>query len=173
MQYSNNKYMCVIPTNIAPHYSSSISKNTGKHITYSNKNDVKLLIDIKWFGHITDFSTLTHEKEAKITTDKNMCHLLLDTVGLTKDFNLFCTTKNEIDCISYIDEKDIYSLYYIKMPDTETKYVPSNYTYYFLLDCSGSMEGTKISQARYALKLFFNSLDEGCRFNIYMFGSNF
>lgn len=41
----------------------------------------------------------------------------------------------------------------------------------FVLDCSGSMEGPSIEQARLALALCLKSLSEGDRFNICRFGS--
>jgi Ca-activated chloride channel family protein len=41
----------------------------------------------------------------------------------------------------------------------------------FVLDCSGSMEGPSMEQARRALALCLKSLDEGDRFNICRFGS--
>jgi Uncharacterized protein containing a von Willebrand factor type A (vWA) domain len=173
MKYFDNKYMCIIPTNIAPHYSSNISSNRGKMIKYSDKSNTKLSIDIKWFGNILYFATLTHKNEAKILPGEDAYYLSLDTIGLTHDFNLCCITENIINCINYTDGKDIYGFYYIKMRDIESKYVPENCTYYFLIDCSGSMSGMKISQAIDSLKLFFNSLDEGCLFNIYMFGTEF
>lgn len=43
----------------------------------------------------------------------------------------------------------------------------------FLLDCSGSMEGPSIDQAKRALALCLKCLNEGDRFNICCFGSSF
>ncbi len=43
----------------------------------------------------------------------------------------------------------------------------------FVLDRSGSMEGTSIHEATNALQLCLRSLREGCRFNIVGFGSSF
>jgi Ca-activated chloride channel family protein len=43
----------------------------------------------------------------------------------------------------------------------------------FLLDCSGSMEGSSIHEARQALELSLRSLEEGDRFNIVRFGSRY
>jgi Ca-activated chloride channel family protein len=44
---------------------------------------------------------------------------------------------------------------------------------FFVLDCSGSMRGDSIVQARRALELCLRSLSEGDRFNICRFGSGF
>jgi Ca-activated chloride channel family protein len=43
----------------------------------------------------------------------------------------------------------------------------------FLLDCSGSMEGDSILQAKTALEIFLKALKEGTRFNLYRFGSRY
>ena len=43
----------------------------------------------------------------------------------------------------------------------------------FLLDCSGSMQGSSISEAKKALDVFIRGLSQGMAFNIYRFGSSF
>ena len=43
----------------------------------------------------------------------------------------------------------------------------------FLIDRSGSMQGSSIAEVRNALQLCLRSLTEGCRFNIVSFGSRF
>jgi hypothetical protein len=102
-----------------------------------------------------------------------MYHISLKTVGLTKNFNLYCNAKNNINCISYDDGKYIYSMYYIKTKDTELKYNPNNHTYYFLMQLNRSMLGIKNHTLLDSLALLFNSLDSGCYFNIYTFDDNF
>src|SRR3972149_10663677 len=42
-----------------------------------------------------------------------------------------------------------------------------------VLDCSGSMSGNSITEAKKALEVFLKGLEEGMRFNIYRFGSSF
>ncbi|MFH1025684.1 MAG: VIT domain-containing protein, partial [Nitrospirota bacterium] len=43
----------------------------------------------------------------------------------------------------------------------------------FVLDCSGSMQGESINEARTALKIMIGALHLGTMFNIYLFGSSF
>ena len=43
----------------------------------------------------------------------------------------------------------------------------------FLVDCSGSMRGTRIQQAERCMKYFVQSIPEGTKFNIVRFGSTF
>ena len=43
----------------------------------------------------------------------------------------------------------------------------------FVVDCSGSMNGVRIKQAKLCLDLFIRSLPIGCYFNVIRFGSNY
>ncbi|HNQ35890.1 MAG TPA: VIT domain-containing protein, partial [bacterium] len=43
----------------------------------------------------------------------------------------------------------------------------------FILDCSGSMSGSSIAEAKKALEICLKSMDAGSYFNIYRFGSSF
>ncbi|GAM27020.1 hypothetical protein SAMD00019534_101950 [Acytostelium subglobosum LB1] len=45
--------------------------------------------------------------------------------------------------------------------------------YIFLVDCSGSMSGSVIEQAKLALEILMRSLTERSKFNIWLFGSDF
>jgi hypothetical protein len=49
----------------------------------------------------------------------------------------------------------------------------ANREYIFLIDRSGSMQGTPIKLAVQALKVFLHSLPLGCFVNVYSFGSKF
>lgn len=180
IKYDGEKYSLIIPTNIAPHYSSntkSTSTSSLSNIKYSNKNETVFNVDIKWTSSndITEFRTLTHISDAVIKKESNCCQLTLKTVGLTQDFNLFCKTKTDIDVMCNDDGKNIYSCYYIKLDEQETKCDPSTFTNIFVLDCSGSMfyDRTKIIQALEALRLFFMSLTIGSYYNIIIFGTSY
>ncbi|EAY13404.1 von Willebrand factor type A domain containing protein [Trichomonas vaginalis G3] len=54
----------------------------------------------------------------------------------------------------------------------ETK-VHSNSEFYFIIDCSGSMSGSCIQNAKLCLNIFMHSLPIGCRFSIIKFGSDY
>lgn len=45
--------------------------------------------------------------------------------------------------------------------------------YYFLIDCSGSMNGSRIDKAKKCLQIFIQSLPEDCNFKIIRFGSQY
>ena len=56
-------------------------------------------------------------------------------------------------------------------PSFETK-VETNSEYVFVVDCSGSMSGSRIRNAAKCMKIFIHSLPENCKFAIWRFGSN-
>jgi hypothetical protein len=45
--------------------------------------------------------------------------------------------------------------------------------FFFIVDCSGSMSGSKIDMTKEALELFIQSLPAACTFEIVLFGSRF
>ncbi|EAX94687.1 von Willebrand factor type A domain containing protein [Trichomonas vaginalis G3] len=51
--------------------------------------------------------------------------------------------------------------------------ITSNSEFYFIVDCSGSMTGSRILKAIECMRMFIQSLPVGCRFSIIKFGSNF
>ena len=59
------------------------------------------------------------------------------------------------------------------LPEFDEMDEPENAEVVFLVDCSGSMEGTSIEQTRKALELCIRTLNKGDQFNICCFGSNF
>lgn len=59
------------------------------------------------------------------------------------------------------------------LPELGADTAPTPQEIVFLLDCSGSMQGSSITQARAALELCLRSLRNGDRFNIWRFGSTF
>ena len=50
---------------------------------------------------------------------------------------------------------------------------PINSDFIFIVDCSGSMSGSRIQNASECLSIFLHSLPIGCNFNIIMFDSNY
>lgn len=97
------------------------------------------------------------------------------TVALDRDFILNITPKEISPNLAYCcpDKFDAGWIAYIQfMPEVISgKATPKNIT--FLLDCSGSMEGVNIEQAKSALLLLLASLQEGDHFNLVAYGSNY
>ncbi|EAY11623.1 von Willebrand factor type A domain containing protein [Trichomonas vaginalis G3] len=45
--------------------------------------------------------------------------------------------------------------------------------FYFIIDCSGSMSGSRIENAKFCLNILIHSLPIGCRFSIIQFGNSY
>jgi uncharacterized protein YegL len=171
MVYDNDAYKLVIPTHIAPHYTPvAINLKSDELTSNIDTQNVVLNIDIVWntSNTITECYSLTDT--CQIDTKDKKSIISMRTTGLTHDFNLFCKTDKMMDCICYDDSEYIYSEYYIKLPAKESK---SDNVNIFVLDISGSMEGTKLEQAKQALKLFMRSLDKSTMYNIITFSDDF
>ncbi|MDR1385029.1 MAG: VWA domain-containing protein [Planctomycetaceae bacterium] len=92
------------------------------------------------------------------------------------DFRLLFDTQNgEISSriLSYRpkNDEDGYFLLMSSPKITSEKNKPIAKTVVFVLDCSGSMSGNKIEQARESLKFVLDKLNEGDKFNIITFNS--
>lgn len=163
--YESNHYKLVVPTTIADHYSPN-----GKSKTYST--NATCTIDVTWFSTntITDIKSLSHP-QTQITQHSNYASVNLTSDKLVNDWNLLCKTKHNIDAQYYEEDKYIYSSYFIKY-DTK-KQIVNQLTNIFVIDCSGSMSGNKIEQAKNALTLFLKSLDTNTKYNIITFGDEY
>ncbi len=114
--------------------------------------------------------SLTGRGEAEVS-------LGCESVRMDRDFILYLARETGIS--SAWREKDTKYTYYqadICLPAEDKEQSPAekeHREFIFVLDCSGSMEGDSINHARRALEVCLKALEEGCRFNIYRFGSNF
>jgi len=62
----------------------------------------------------------------------------------------------------------------VYVPRTSSQAQPEvHHEFVFIVDCSGSMGGVRITEARRAMKLFLMSLPPTCEFNIVRFGSSY
>ena len=114
--------------------------------------DVICAYDRNDFEYTFDGSILTIDK-------KPLCPIIL----LTK-------LETEIPQLIQNDLHDEYSVISV-IPHFLNQTVNSDFI--FLVDCSGSMSGSRIRNASECLSIFLHSLPVGCKFNVIMFGSNY
>jgi hypothetical protein len=84
---------------------------------------------------------------------------------------LIITTELVSEEVSEYFEEDGFACVNIFMRELKTGV--DNNEFIFVVDCSGSMGGKRIEQARFCLDLFIRSLPEDCYFNIVRFGSRY
>lgn len=103
------------------------------------------------------------------------------SMGLDRDFVLELERVSARGAVSYASrhangERAVLLRFYPELPAPQG--APGNPAHdpaevVFVLDCSGSMQGSSIREAKQALELCLRTLEEGDRFNIVRFGSRF
>jgi hypothetical protein len=162
----------VLPTNIAPHYVSPGAKPHSHYPSYSTSSNYDFSLRLGWqtASKFTNFTSPTNELTFLDDTETHKTvHCL--TKPSSGDVVICVKTDAATVLYDYHDESnnDHYLMLARQVPDVDVDLTPK--TYHFLLDRSGSMSGTKITQALDALKLFIRSIPEGSYFNVISFGS--
>jgi Ca-activated chloride channel family protein len=165
-----------IPLVVAPRYENhpTPENNRIQPVIGENHTVVHLQVEIKEFSPIQKLSSPSHRIQCSINGEKATVELALDNEKADSDFVLEiilaeCST-------SYTYSEGDFTLVQINPNISETKEVAekkSPTTFGFLLDHSGSMEGSKLFQAKQALKLCLRQLSSGDKFMIVAFDDQF
>ena len=163
----DNKIKIIIPTLVTPRYASKETYN----LNYGKVNytvDFNINID----RMLNKKSIYSPSHNIKIIDDEKIEVLDYD---MSKDFKLEIELKNELNSYgSYFTTTDKNKVVYLSfMPEILDKYEDEEKEYIFLVDISGSMMGNKLEQTKNAVIQCLHQLDEGDKFNIIPFESNF
>lgn len=183
LEMRNGKYMFVLPTNIAPKYQlkSIVSivhdYNTEPEYDCDKENFYKFDVNVTWEsrGTIEKLESFTHASSCQFNGTDTSKSLSVEISPLDGDFNLAMTTRTEMYPLVYKfqDSTETYLMLAHKIIDKDVD-LQCDTEYVFLVDRSGSMDGTKMTKTCEALELFLRSLpSEKCYFNIVSFGSNY
>ena len=115
-------------------------------------------------------SVNTNDLEFQTTKDPETNNL---TISSNKIKNSNC--KIELKCSKPISSEAYFSSSYgsvLVIPPSEFSTHQNNSDFVFIIDCSGSMSGSRIKSARECLGIFVKSLPKDCCFEIIRFGSN-
>ncbi|KAK8895738.1 von Willebrand factor A domain-containing protein 5A [Tritrichomonas musculus] len=117
-------------------------------------------------------STKIKSSEGIITYKDN--HLIMQPFNLEKKFELTFEFNSPIKSSSFKSKIDQYNYTCLSLlPKSKESNFVLKQEIYLLIDCSGSMHGSKISNAQIALENFLKSLPKNCYFNILRFGTSF
>ncbi|CAF3613170.1 unnamed protein product [Rotaria sp. Silwood1] len=172
----------VVPTTIAPRYSpshKSIASPGETQVKYAESvpYTIEFMCQVeKLDQHIASVSSPSHP----IKIDCNNEDMLLVTLSqqdtaLDRDIIVDIELSDiRSNTIAAIDNSAVMISFIPNEQDCRRDLNNAMNEFFFVIDCSGSMEGDdKIGLARKAMLLFLKSLPVNCRFNIIRFGSHF
>eukprot|EP01137_Pigoraptor_chileana_P018478 Opistho-2@78016 len=166
----------VLPTAVAPRYSPAGETDPIPSITYSGgKSPYALKLDllIEMPLGITAVTSPTHAITYKRTNDHlGEASLTFSTTSMDRDLVVLVATPSahEHRAVFESDGTDTAAMVTLvprfELDDVKTEII-------FVIDRSGSMEGSQIAQAANAMRIFLRSLPPDCYFNIVGFGSSY
>lgn len=175
----------LLPTTISPRYIPQNMKDEEGipiqdiiHPVYADKvpYGLSICLDIHGRGEIAAIDSPSHSITTRFNEDPIKVELSVQTVAMDRDFIL---------TIRYIKEFQNRAFYWIKKDEkfVQLDFSPALEAYntegdhtreiIFVLDCSGSMNGSSIEEAKSALVVFLRGMEKGMHFNICRFGSTF
>lgn len=166
----DNQIQVLIPTLVPPKYNCKITDK----LSYGKVNyTVDFNINVSKNLGISEITSDSHK--LNLTEDESNTKIEVLNYDMSKDFKLNIGLKEELSSNALVNKnregEDI--LYLSFMPEITDSYEDSEKEYIFLVDISGSMYGDKLEQTKNAVIGCLKQLDEGDRFNIIPFESNF
>jgi Ca-activated chloride channel family protein len=132
---------------------------------------LSLSIDFEGGAEVTAVECASHPVRVRVEGRQAHVELCGDDVQLDQDFvvSFMMSEGQATSAQAARDDRNDLVLMFEASPPDDARRPPVEAI--FLIDRSGSMDGSSIVQARHALLLALNSLGEGDRFNVYGFGS--
>jgi len=115
----------------------------------------------------------------RIATDDNndTMHISLsaESARMDRDFILYVGYREGMKNRAYrfVDNDESFYMIDFSLDDEKEEATARRKEMIFLVDCSGSMQGDSITEAKKALQIIVRGLDSDTAFNIYRFGSKF
>jgi Ca-activated chloride channel homolog len=177
-----------LPTTISPRYlpeqtpdREGIPESERIHPTYAMNvaYGLKIRVDIHGREQISGVSSPSHAVQWTMEGDRIRVEFSADSVAMDRDFVLTITGKDGIATQGFVWKRADDSFFQVDFAPRDQDLGagevvrPEDLDIIFVLDCSGSMQGSSIVQAKKALEIFLKGLGKDTNFNIYTFGSTF
>ena len=137
---------------------------------------LSILLEIRGKETISSVDSPSHKVSLKFEDDSIRAEFTSGTAAMDRDFVLNVHYKDLFQNRGYFFSNEKGNFFQLDLcpaePDGTGTSSPGKEVI-FLLDCSGSMEGSSIQQAKAALEIFLKALREGMRFNLFRFGSSY
>jgi len=174
-----------LPTTISPRYIPDGSHTNGipeadivnPPFALDVPYGLKALVNIHDRDNILSIESPSHKISIDISNNPVKISFASETVKMDRDFVLNIKHKKGFENRGYIYEADNGKFIQIDFTASfndlsEHADKPSG-EIIFVLDCSGSMGGSSINEAKKAIEIFIRALEEKIKFNVYRFGSTF
>jgi Ca-activated chloride channel homolog len=175
-----------LPTTISPRYLPLDAKDVegipahemvNPPIALEVSYGLKIALEIQGKKHIQALESPSHTISTTFGDSSIKVELTSETTAMDRDFVLNIKYQDKFETRGYLCRKDDESFIQLDFsPKSPAESVTNNNTeqeVIFVLDCSGSMQGSSITEAKRALAILLKALEVGTRFNIYRFGSTF
>jgi Ca-activated chloride channel homolog len=179
-----SKYRLTLPTTISPRYvPPAMPDEDGIPITdiihppYAPDvpYGLSLLFQIHHSGKLASVESPSHPIKVNLQEDLIQVELTKDDVRMDRDFILLIDPGQTAAGKAYRYDEGAYAYWQLDLalPESDFETKSRAKEIIFLLDCSGSMGGTSIREAKKALEICLKALQPGCTFDVYRFGSRF
>lgn len=169
-EITDNEIQILIPTLVTPRYKSSVTEklNYGA-VDYT----VDFNISIDKSLNLKSISCPSHK--INVIDDGNVERVEVLNYDLSRDFKLHIKLKNELSSNAITSKtRDGKNIVYLSfMPEIVDSYEDSEKEYLFIIDISDSMMGEKILETKKAVIECLKNLDNGDKFNVIAFESEF
>lgn len=184
----NSEVRFFLPTTISPRFTpASQDDENGIPVSalvnppFAFKVPYGLTINVNIAGRkaIAAIESPSHSIKTSFINDKAQVTFTADQVSMDRDFILTITYEKDFTNRAYISRHDDETFLQIDLTPAEATEenqandLPKCREIVFVLDCSGSMQGDSIEEAKKALDILIKALSTDMMFNIYRFGNEF
>ena len=166
----DNSIQILLPTLVTPKYKSNITDKL-----FYRKVDYTVDFNIDIDKSINRKSIYCPSHSINIVDNEDKETIEVKDYDLSKDFKLIIELKNELSSSAIksktLDKQEM--IYLSFMPEITNSYEDTEKEFIFIVDISGSMHGEKMDETKKAVIECLKQLDEGDKFNIVPFESNF
>lgn len=172
-----------VPTTVSPRYvppaaGGFVGQPDGERVNPPQALDVPYGVTLEGFLtdaiRIASVEGVSHPVRVRNEAGGTRVALSQHTAAMDRDFVLIVEPQEnpELRAVTAVDDA---SDHYVQLSVTPRlpEAARQNYELIFLVDCSGSMQGPSIEQARQALQMCLRALDAGDTFDIVRFGSRY
>lgn len=169
-EITDNEIEVLIPTLVTPRYKSSITEKLN-YGTVDYTVDFNISVD----KSLNPKSISCSSHKINIIDEDRFERVEVLNYDLSRDFKLHIKLRNELSSNAITSKtRDGKNIIYLSfMPEIIDSYEDSEKEYVFIIDISGSMMGEKILETKKAVIECLKNLDEGDKFNIIAFESEF